>query len=53
MGNNLGFPATQKRVQFTGMGFVRIVDGKLVEAWNNFDQLGMFQQLGVVNLPQA
>ncbi len=52
-GNNLGFPATQKRVQFTGMGFVRIVDGKLVEAWNNFDQLGMFQQLGVVNLPQG
>lgn len=32
------------------MGFVRVVDGKLVEAWNNFDQLGMFQQLGVVNL---
>ena len=52
-GNALGFAATQKRIQFSGMGFVRIVDGKLVEAWNNFDQLGMFQQLGVVNLPQA
>jgi steroid delta-isomerase-like uncharacterized protein len=52
-GNSLGFAATRKRIQFTGMGFARIVDGKLVEAWNNFDQLGMFQQLGVVNLPQA
>ena len=52
-GNGLGFAATQKRIQFTGMGFARIVDGKLAEGWNNFDQLGMFQQLGVVNLPQA
>jgi steroid delta-isomerase-like uncharacterized protein len=51
-GNGLGFAATQKRVQFTGMGFARVVDGKLIEAWNNFDQLGMLQQLGVVNLPQ-
>jgi steroid delta-isomerase-like uncharacterized protein len=49
-GDSLGFTATQQRVAFTGMGFVRVVDGKLVEAWNNFDQLGMFQQLGVVNL---
>jgi steroid delta-isomerase-like uncharacterized protein len=52
-GNTLGIAATQKRIQFTGMGFARILDGKLVEGWNNFDQLGMFQQLGVVNLPQA
>ena len=27
--------------------------GKLVEGWNSFDQLGMLQQLGVVNLPSA
>jgi hypothetical protein len=26
-------------------------NGKLVEGWNCFDQLGMMQQLGVVNLP--
>jgi steroid delta-isomerase-like uncharacterized protein len=51
-GNMLGIAATQKRLQFTGMGFVRVADGKVVESWNNFDQLGMFQQLGVVNLPQ-
>jgi steroid delta-isomerase-like uncharacterized protein len=51
-GDTLGFAATQQRVQFTGMGFARIAGGKLVEGWNNFDQLGMFQQLGVVNIPQ-
>ena len=25
----------------------------MVEGWNNFDQLGMLQQLGAVNLPFA
>jgi predicted ester cyclase len=33
------------------MVFVRIENGKLVEGWNNFDQLGMLQQLGIVALP--
>ena len=50
-GNGLGFPATGKSVNFTGMVFVRIENGKLVEGWNNFDQLGMLQQVGVVALP--
>jgi predicted ester cyclase len=30
---------------------VRVRDGKIVEGWNSFDQLGMLQQLGVVTLP--
>jgi steroid delta-isomerase-like uncharacterized protein len=47
-GGALGFPATGKRVEFTGMLFVRVADGKLVAGWNNFDQLGMLKQLGVV-----
>jgi steroid delta-isomerase-like uncharacterized protein len=50
-GNMDGFAATQKRIQITGMGFARVAHGKLVEGWNNFDQFGMFQQVGVVNLP--
>jgi hypothetical protein len=32
------------------MTFARVRDGKIVEGWNAFDQLGMLQQLGVVNL---
>jgi len=33
------------------MTFVRIQNGKLVEGWNVFDQLGMLQQLDIVKLP--
>jgi steroid delta-isomerase-like uncharacterized protein len=50
-GDGLGFSATGRRAQFTGMAFVRVKEGKLVEGWNNFDQLGMLQQLGIVSLP--
>ena len=46
-----GLAATGRPVQFHGMTIVRIEHGKLVEGWNVFDQLGMLQQLGVVNLP--
>jgi steroid delta-isomerase-like uncharacterized protein len=47
-GNGLGFAATNRPVQFTGMVFARIENGKLVEGWNSFDQLGMMAQLGMV-----
>lgn len=50
-GHGLGFPATDKPARFTGMGVVRVQNGKIVEGWNNFDQLGMLQQLGVVTPP--
>jgi steroid delta-isomerase-like uncharacterized protein len=50
-GDSLGFMATSRRAQFIGMSFTRIRDGKIVEGWNIFDQLGMLQQLGVVTLP--
>src|SRR5262245_22106574 len=50
-GDGLGIPATNKPARFTGMVISRFENGRLVEGWNNFDQLGMFQQLGVVKLP--
>ena len=49
-GDSLGFRATQQPVEFTGMTFVRVRDGKIVEAWNNFDFMSMFQQLGALRL---
>ncbi len=52
-GDGLGFPATGKRTHFTGMSFFKVKGGKFVEGWNNFDQLGMLQQVGIVTLPQA
>jgi steroid delta-isomerase-like uncharacterized protein len=49
-GEGLGFAATQQPVEFTGMTIVRVRDGKIVEAWNNFDFMAMFQQLGLLQL---
>jgi steroid delta-isomerase-like uncharacterized protein len=47
-GDSLGFAATQKPMEITGIAIVRIRDGKIVEAWNNFDFMSMFQQLGTL-----
>jgi predicted ester cyclase len=47
-GNTLGITATQTPVEFTGMSIVRIKDGKIVEAWNNFDFMKMYRQLGAI-----
>lgn len=52
-GAGLGVAATGTQVRFCGMAFVRVEGGKLVEGWNSFDQLGMFQQLGIVSLPAS
>ena len=49
-GDSLGFAATKQPVEFTGMTFARVRDGKIVEAWNNFDFMSMFQQLGALRL---
>ena len=47
-GDSLGFKATQAPVEFTGMVNTRIRDGKIVEAWNNFDFMKMYKQLGAI-----
>ena len=46
-GDHLGIAASNAPVQFTGMAIVRIADGKVVEAWNNFDFLKMNRQIGL------
>ena len=48
-GDTLGFGATRKPVDFEGVTIARVVDGQLVEGWNFFDFLSMYQQLGVVS----
>jgi steroid delta-isomerase-like uncharacterized protein len=35
-----------KRVRMTGMTIARVVDGQIVEGWNNWDIMGMMRQLG-------
>jgi steroid delta-isomerase-like uncharacterized protein len=47
LGDSLGFAATRNRVEFTGMTFLRVRNGKIVEAWNNFDFATMNTQLGI------
>ena len=43
---NATHTASNKNVNFSGMCMARIEDGKIAEAWNNFDFLEMYQQLG-------
>src|SRR5204863_7198973 len=45
-GDHLGFPATQKRFEISGMTFARIENGKIAEAWDNWDMLGMMNAIG-------
>ena len=52
-GNHLGMPATGKEVKLTGITIAQIRDGKIVEGWDNWDQLGMFKQLGAYVSPQV
>jgi steroid delta-isomerase-like uncharacterized protein len=44
-GEGVGIAPTDRPVEFTGMTIVRVKDGQIVEAWNNFDFMAMFQQL--------
>ena len=47
-GELMGIPPTGKQVVVTGIGISRFVGDKIVEQWNNWDGLGLMQQLGVV-----
>lgn len=47
-GEMLGIAPTGKRVTMTGISIIRLVGGKIVEAWEEWDNFGMLQQLGVV-----
>jgi len=44
-GDGLGVPATGRTVSFTGMCMVRLQNGRVIEAWNNFDLNAMYRQL--------
>lgn len=47
-GDLFGIPPTGKPIKTTGINIFRIADGKIVEHWNNADDLGVMQQLGVI-----
>jgi len=47
-GELAGIPRTGRRFSVTGISIARLVNGKVAESWNNWDALGLMQQLGVV-----
>jgi|ERR671934_1699371 steroid delta-isomerase-like uncharacterized protein len=47
-GELMGIAPTGKQVTVTGINISRVVEGKVVEEWSNWDTLGMLQQLGAV-----
>ena len=47
-GGHLGpVPATGRHIQVSGLILDRVVDGKVVERWEMWDQMAMLQQLGL------
>jgi steroid delta-isomerase-like uncharacterized protein len=49
-GIGIGVDATGKQVNFTGLCMMKLSNGKIVEVWNQFDFINMYQQLGVLSL---
>ena len=44
-GGGLGVGPTGKTIHTTGITIVRVAGGKLVEGWQNWDMLGMMEQI--------
>jgi steroid delta-isomerase-like uncharacterized protein len=48
-----GIAPTDSQIDVTGIGIFRFSEeGKVVESWDNFDQLGMMRQLGAIPAPE-
>lgn len=47
----MGIVPSGKHVTITGITITRVASGKAVEAWVNFDTLGMLQQIGTIPAP--
>jgi predicted ester cyclase len=46
-----GLAPTGKPIKISGITIYRFVESKISEAWEELNMLGMWQQLGVINLP--
>jgi predicted ester cyclase len=44
-GHGLGLAPTDRKVSTTGMAILRVQNGKLIEAWQNWDMLGLLEQI--------
>ncbi len=50
-GELMGLPPTNNEAVVSGIIVSRVSGGRIEEEWNNFDALGMMQQLGVIPPP--
>ena len=46
--NYMGVPPTDKQATWTAIAIYKLVDGQIVERWENRDDLGLMRQLGIV-----
>jgi steroid delta-isomerase-like uncharacterized protein len=44
-GDGLGIAPTGATIHVTGISVIRVADGKMVEGWQNWDMLGMMEQI--------
>lgn len=44
-GRGLGIEPSGATINVTGIGIARFAEGKIVEAWDNYDKQAMFQQI--------
>ncbi len=50
-GEGLGIPPTGRAFCVSGIVMGRFRDGRIVEGWNCFDMLGLWEQLGMLSRP--
>jgi predicted ester cyclase len=51
-GDLMGIAPTGNRVTVAGTSIERVVNGKIEETWDNYDALGMMQQIGAIPSPE-
>lgn len=49
----MGFKPKGKKMRIRGLQISKYKDGKMVERWGSTDELGMLQQLGILDQPKA
>ena len=52
-GHGLDIAPTQNAIDVWGMGMARVHGGKIVEAWNAFDFIALYRQVGLLQKPPA
>src|ERR687898_2427945 len=50
-GDYMGLAPSGKEVEFTGISFYRIEEGKIAESWTVEDQFGLMRQIGAIPEP--